>query len=519
MSKKNKPKLLYTSSDWTLELIEKVALEVQKIAEDDLGWKVRPLQIELISSDQMLDAYSSHALPLYYNHWSFGKRHLMDEANYNKGHSGLAYEIISNVAPNCLAYLMENNTMTLQTLVLAHCQGHSYYFANNYLFKQWTQPDAIVNYMKFAKEFILKCEEKYGLKEVEAILDACHALRLNGVDKYKRPIKKSRKKQKELYEQRLKYAEEFESEIWKMVPKKETYETFTQEGELDEPEENLLYFIEKNSPTLKPWQKEIVRIVRKIAQYFAPQFQSQVSNEGAACFGHYYIMNKLFDEGKITEGNMLEFLDNHSGVIMQTLPDFRSEEQKKADAAKGKGVIPYRGINPYALGFAIMQDIKRICENPTEEDKYWFPDFAGSDWRVAIRNAICNYRDESFIRQFLSPKVIRDFKFIALNNTETNTDNMPITNIHNEQGYRNIRNTLADSYDINLKVPNIQVVRADLGGDRKLCLRHFAVNNRILDESLFEVMQHIKVLWGYSVELESLDSEGSSMEIYDTEEM
>jgi spore cortex formation protein SpoVR/YcgB (stage V sporulation) len=37
-----------------------------------------------------------------------------------------------------------------------------------------------------------------------------------------------------------------------------------------EPQENLLYFIEKNAPLLEPWQREVVRIVRKIGQYFFP---------------------------------------------------------------------------------------------------------------------------------------------------------------------------------------------------------------------------------------------------------
>jgi stage V sporulation protein R len=55
----------------------------------------------------------------------------------------------------------------------------------------------------------------------------------------------------------------------------------------EEPQENLLYFIEKNAPLLEPWQREIVRIVRKIGQYFYPQRQTQVMNEGWATFWHY----------------------------------------------------------------------------------------------------------------------------------------------------------------------------------------------------------------------------------------
>jgi stage V sporulation protein R len=58
-----------------------------------------------------------------------------------------------------------------------------------------------------------------------------------------------------------------------------------------EPQENLLYFIEKNAPLLEPWQREIVRIVRKVAQYFYPQRQTQVMNEGWATFWHHTLLN------------------------------------------------------------------------------------------------------------------------------------------------------------------------------------------------------------------------------------
>jgi spore cortex formation protein SpoVR/YcgB (stage V sporulation) len=64
-----------------------------------------------------------------------------------------------------------------------------------------------------------------------------------------------------------------------------------------EPQENILYFIEKHAPLLEPWQREVVRIVRKIAQYFYPQRQTQVMNEGWATFWHYTLMNDLYDEG------------------------------------------------------------------------------------------------------------------------------------------------------------------------------------------------------------------------------
>ena len=119
-----------------------------------------------------------------------------------------------------------------------------------------------------------------------------------------------------------------------------------------EPQENLLYFIEKNAPLLEPWQREMVRIVRKIAQYFYPQRQTQVMNEGWATFWHYTLLNTLYDEGLLADGFMMELLQSHTNVVYQPPIGHRA----------------YSGINPYALGFAMITDIRRICEKPTEED-------------------------------------------------------------------------------------------------------------------------------------------------------
>ncbi|MCZ9335899.1 SpoVR family protein, partial [Klebsiella pneumoniae] len=74
------------------------------------------------------------------------------------------------------------------------------------------------------------------------------------------------------------------NDLWRTIPKG----TDKGDGLADsqrfpaEPQENILYFIEKHAPLLEPWQREVVRIVRKIAQYFYPQRQTQVMNEGWA---------------------------------------------------------------------------------------------------------------------------------------------------------------------------------------------------------------------------------------------
>jgi spore cortex formation protein SpoVR/YcgB (stage V sporulation) len=134
-----------------------------------------PNQIEVITAEQMMDAYSSVGMPIGYHHWSFGKRFIHTERNYKRGQMGLAYEIVINSDP-CIAYLMEENTMPMQALVMAHaCYGHNSFFKNNYLFKTWTDASSIIDYLLFAKNYITECEEKHGIDAVEKLLDSCHA--------------------------------------------------------------------------------------------------------------------------------------------------------------------------------------------------------------------------------------------------------------------------------------------------------------------------------------------------------
>jgi spore cortex formation protein SpoVR/YcgB (stage V sporulation) len=210
-------------------------------------------------------------------------------------------------------------------------------------------------------------------------------------------------------------------------------------------------------------------------------------NEGCATFVHHYIMNALYDRGLINEGAIMEFLHSHSSVVFQ--PDFDDPR--------------YSGINPYALGFAMMADIKRICETPTAEDREWFPAIAGSGkWRDVLKDAWTNYRDESFILQYLSPKVIRDFRLFALAD-DAGESHLEIEAIHDAQGYRRVRETLARQYDLGMHEPNIQVVAADLEGDRMISLRHGTHAGRTLDpKTRDDVLWHVHRLWGHKVKLD-----------------
>jgi len=491
-------KPLSEGSEWTFELIETYHQHIERIA-GEFGLDTYPVQLEIITAEQMMDAYASVGMPIGYNHWSFGKAFVSTEKNYKRGHMGLAYEIVINSKP-CIAYLMEENTMTMQALVIAHAAyGHNSFFKNNYMFTTWTSADSIIDYLLFAKNYINRCEERYGPEAVELILDSCHALKNYGVDRYKRPQRLSMQEEQNRQEEREAYLQSQVNELWRTIPTPNDSQREAIERRYPpEPQENILYFIEKNAPLLEPWQREIVRIVRKIAQYFYPQRQTQVMNEGWACFWHYTILNKMYDEGLVTDGFIMEFLQSHTNVVFQ--PPF--------DAPY------YNGINPYALGYAMMTDIRRICENPTEEDRHWFPELVDTDWNESLHFAMKNFKDESFIGQYLSPKLIRDFKLFSIMDDDKNK-NIEVTAIHDEDGYRYIRQALADQYNLGSLEPNIQAYNVDARGDRSLTLRHTQYNRIPLDKGVDEVLKHVARLWGFDVRMETVNEKGDIMETYE----
>ena len=500
MAKKASMERLFEGADWDFATIQRIHDACERIAVDELGLDVYPNQIEIITAEQMLDVYSSIGMPLFYKHWSFGKHFAHHEAFYRKGLRGLAYEIVINSSP-CISYLMEENTATMQALVIAHAAfGHNHFFKNNYLFKLWTDAEGILDYLNFAKSYIARCEERYGHAAVERTLDAAHALMSHGVHRYagrKTPdLRDEEKRERE----RREYDERIFNDLWRTIPvgrgkKMPDLDLERRRALAGLPQENILYFLEKMAPRLKPWQREIIRIVRHVAQYFYPQSQTKVMNEGTATYVHYRIMTRLHELGGISDGDFLEFLKSHTNVVFQ--PTFNDQR--------------YSGLNPYAIGFAMMQDLERIVTKPKEEDRQWFPEIAGTgDAMAVLRDLWANYRDESFVSQFLSPHLMRKMRMFHLTDDPEEEEGLRVSAIHDERGYRRIRRELARQYDVGWIDPHIEIVDVDLAGDRRLIVRHTVLNGALLEDTdAKRVLQHLADLWSYDVVMQEVDGAGT----------
>lgn len=484
-------------SDWTFELLESYDQVLGNMAHE-FKLDCYPHRVEIINYEQMIDAYASTGLPMTYPHWSYGKQLIELDKKYRLGNIELAYEIVINSNP-CYAYLMAESPLTMQAIVLAHaCYGHNSFFKNNYAFKLWSDPDSILEYLLWAKSFITECEKKHGIEAVETVLDACHALKSQGVYQYKRPAKLSLAQEAQQQKEREAFIQSHIHVLWKSLPQPLPQgRQIVADRYPKDPNENILAFIEENAPHLEIWQREIIHIVRTLAQYFYPQHLTKVMNEGWACFWHYTLLQALYDDGWLQDEFMLQFIQYHSHLLAQ--PGYDDPR--------------YAGLNPYTLGYKIFMDIKRICQNPTEEDQQWSPKLCHSDWLKSTDFAMRNFKDESFISQYLSPQLIRELRLFSVLDDPSQQD-LEISAIHNQEGYQTIRQILSQQYSLNDTAPNIQIYHADITGDHTLTLRHFAHRERPLAGDTPRVLAHIYQLWGYPIYLESVTEAGSVLAQY-----
>ena len=364
-------------SDWSFELIEQYHAVIRSTAER-FGLDTYPNQLEIITAEQMMDAYASVGMPVNYRHWSYGKEFIATEKNYKRGHMGLAYEIVINSNP-CISYLMEENTMAMQALVIAHAAyGHNSFFKGNYLFRMWTDAASIIDYLVYAKNYVAGCEERHGVDAVEELLDSCHALMSHGVDRYRRPSKLSLAQEQARSKDREAYAQQQINDLWRTLPRR-AEKASAEEGGAPLP----------RGAAGKP--AVLHREERAAARALAARDRAHRAQGGAV------FLPAAPDAGD--ERGLGHLLAPQAAQhAVRRRPHVGRHDDRVAEVAHQRGVPAAGGPpapqrpQPYALGFAMYTDIKRICEVPTDEDRAWFPAIAGSDWLETLDHAMRNFR-------------------------------------------------------------------------------------------------------------------------------
>jgi stage V sporulation protein R len=455
-----------TDSNWTVEDLE---FWDEKIREkvDDFGLSCFPQEFDICDHNQMLGYMAYSGMPAHYPHWSYGKAYEKLKTLYDHGVSGLPYEMVINSNPS-LAYLMRGNSLCLQVLTIAHVYGHNDFFKNNFMFRD-TRADLTLNRFKVRADRMRSYIENpsIGLQKIEQALDAAHALSLQC--RRDTAIRKLTPK-----EQKAKVLREAQPppDAFQSVHKRPEVETPDLSKTPLEPEQDILLFIRDNNPSLSEWQKDILTIVHEQSQYFLPQIETKIMNEGWASYWHHRILNSL----DLPQSLHLEFLVHHNQVV-----------------------CPHPGrINPYYLGFMVWQDIERRCNEPTAEEieEFGEPTKTGDQEIFAVREVD---RDISFLRRFLTPGLMRKMDMFE---HRVQGKDIVISKVADDESWRDIKETLLRSVGLG-SIPVLAIEDADYDGNRILFVKH-AHDGRDLDlEYAEKTLGQLHVLWGRNVLLET----------------
>ena len=439
-----------TLEKWN-EIIEEKAREV--------GLKFYPQEFEIIGFNEMLGYEAYVGMPSKYPHWSYGKAYDKNKTLYSLNMTGLPYEMVINSDP-CLAYLMRENTLLLQILTMAHVYGHNDFFANNRMFVEGTNAKGALEMFKLDAEIVRGYinDPSIGYERVEKILDAAHAIRYQiprvvGV--------------KELSSEEIK-----ESLMADYYSKKENRGILDENDEIPfpdiskipvEPCDDVLGFIIKYS-SLEEWEKNILRIVKRETQYFMPQIETKIMNEGWASFWHYNILKEL----DLDDGLHFEFLKRHNDVVAPIVG----------------------GLNPYYIGFKVFQDIEKRF---------------GREKIFEVRKT---ERDSSFLRRYLTRELCEELNLFQY---AKKSFEYVVEEVSDEIGWRQIRDYLADTCGV-ASIPYIRVTNLNRR-DLTLTLEHFFDGRELEMSYAKETLKYVQDLWGRKVTLVTKTKEGKQMKI------
>ena len=444
--------------DWNKRIVEVV---------DSFGLDYFKQDFEICDYNQMLGFITYSGMPAHYPHWSYGKSYERQKTLYDLGISGLPYEMVINSDP-CLAYLMRDNSLALQILTIAHVYAHNDFFKNNRYFSD-TDPKTTIERFKTRADRIRSYVEdpSIGQEKVERILDAAHALQFQ-INPNRMMKKHTRQQQQERIFQ-------------KSLPPDDPYQNIHQRQKYTlpdlnkiplEPEQDLLSFIRDYHTGLTDWEKDLLTIVHEEAEYFLPQMETKIMNEGWASYWHYKILSTL----DLSDGLKMEFYVRHHQVL-RPMPG---------------------GLNPYHLGFKIFEDIVERYDNPSPEDRKEYSR-SGGEGISKIFQVRESERDASFLRTYLTEQLAHDIDLFV---HEKKGNDRVITEVADQGGFEKVKAELIRNVG-SARLPTIKIIDADLGGKRTLVLQHY-FDGRELDLGYADkTLSYIGELWGGEVLLDT----------------
>jgi stage V sporulation protein R len=447
---------------------------------------------EVLDAEDLNEVAAYGGFPTRYPHWSFGMAFEQLKKGYDYGLSKI-YEMVINNDP-CYAYLMRCNHALDQKLVMAHVYGHCDLFKNNAYFAHTNRKmmDEMANHGARLRRYA----EKHGEDEVEAFVDRCMSIddlidahstairRREVTSRYNfepekeddDSLKPTRFKSKEYMDDYInpRHVLKLEEEE-KKKSKEQTTQNFP-----EYPEKDILLFLIEHAP-LKPWQRDVLSIIRDEAYYFAPQGQTKIINEGWASYWHSTIMTQK----GLHPSELIDYADHHSGTM----------------ATSGGRV------NPYKLGIELLRDVEQRwntgrfgkeydeCDD-LEKKRKWDKQLGLGRKKIFEVRRVHN--DITFIDTYLTPEFCVDHKLFSFAYQETMGQY-----VIESREFEKIKQRLLFSLT-NFGKPWILAVDGNYHNRRELLLRHVHSGVDLRLDHAADTLANLQNIWTRPVHLQTV---------------
>lgn len=466
--------------------LERERVKIEKAARA-VGLDFFETIFELVTYDQLNQIASYGGFPVRYPHWRFGMEYESLSKSYEYGLSKI-YELVINNDP-CYAYLMEGNEFLDQKLVMAHVFGHCDFFKNNYWFSPTNRKmmDAMANHATRIRRYM----DRYGVEQVENFIDLCLSLE-NLIDRFSpytpqksveivRPSEHEDEdeapQQVHVPDGRLRVHRSYMDKYinppeFLAEQRKKRMEQEQRSGVFpDKPERDVLNFLMHYAP-LKPWQQDVMSIIREESYYYAPQGMTKIMNEGWASYWH----SKILTEKIMNDSEVIDFADRHSGTMAMSPTSF----------------------NPYKVGIELFRNIEERW-NKGQFGKEWeeCDDLSAKKrWdrqlgkgREKIFEVRKHYNDVTFIDEFLTEDFCVEHKmFVYKFNKRTGQYEV------DTRDFKAIKKKLLFQLT-NFGQPIISVVDANFNNRGELLMTHLFEGVEMQPDYMAETMKNLFQIW------------------------
>jgi stage V sporulation protein R len=257
---------------------------------------------------------------------------------------------------------------------------------------------------------------------------------------------------------------------------------------------DVILFLLEYAP-LKPWQIDVLSIIRDEAYYFAPQGQTKIMNEGWATYWHSTIMTRH----GIEPADLICYADHCSGTLASS---------------------PTR-LNPYKLGVELFRDIEdRWNRGCFGEDYEQCTDLrAKAEWDTATglgREKIFEVRrihnDLTFIDEFLTLDFCRRYKMFSFGYNE----HTGYYEIESRQ-FQEIKEKLLFNLT-NIGRPMIRIRDANYKNRNELYLEHEYNGVELKLSYAQDTLKNLYQLWKRPVHIETVLNDHVTIVTYDGHE-